>query len=700
MVSSVLFGVALGLFSADEPVPVDTPSHQEAPQAAPAVPTVTIKGHRPKRRIDRERYDNGQDAASQSGTVADALSRVPSVTVDANGKIYLRGRSNVQVYINGQPSTLMGAEVRGLVLNAMPSNWVSAIELITTPNAGMAKGDGGPILNLITNPNRKPGGFASGDVSANGSGQTGVNLTGSYGGSRLTVNGGLSLRDDRQVSANETRIETFDSARGPLGLSQAANSLRTRTHNESFNGGLTFTPNDLNSLSAQLVLTHSARSSEGRLRSLITDGAGLTRGLYDQVNHQSDDSHGQALTLNWTYSDLDDGETLKFNLNDSRSTSPARALDQFRYRVPTLRQSQAERLSSNSTAMTTLSLDYERPLGEGLVTTGLNYNQTKANAATRATGEGVIDNGLLSNQSDDLETISAIYGTYQRPFGERWVVQAGLRAEAHRIGSSQEGGELKDRYTHWTPSLFMLYQAQPTAKWRLAYSRQQQSASLEARNPSLVYQDAQTFNQGNPNLKAQTTDSFELSYDTFAEKGATQVRLFYSPTRGVVVPVTRLLTDRVIVREQENGGSGYGLGFDVNMGRQLTSKLNLQLQLGVARNSRDASNGDREQATALSGQAVLNYGLSDKDNIALTYMVQGSSLTGQGTSKPFSGSSLNYSHTFSPKLTLTIDMQNPLGKGRTRQRYETPTLITTSESRADHRMVMFTLRRSFVRFER
>jgi outer membrane receptor for ferrienterochelin and colicin len=280
------------------------------------------------------------------------------------------------------------------------------------------------------------------------------------------------------------------------------------------------------------------------------------------------------------------------------------------------------------------------------------------------------------------------------------VVQTGLRAEAHRIGSSQEGREIKDRYTHWTPSLFVLYQAEAAAKWRLAYSRQQQAASLEARNPRLVYQDAQTLNQGNPNLKAQTTDSFELSYERFGEKGATQVRLFYAPTRDVVVPVTRLLADGVIVRGQENGGSGYGLGFDVNTGRQLTNKLNLQLQLGVTRNSRDAQNGEHEQATALSGQAILNYGLSDKDNIALTYMVQGSGLTGQGTSKPFSTSSINYSHTFSPKLTLTIDVQNPFGKGRTRQRYETPTLITTIESRSENRIVTFTLRRSFVRFER
>lgn len=706
--------IGLGLLGSGEQAPVTTPASSGAgsvdpavPEAepaetgaAPVVPAIIVEGRRPKRRIDRERYENNPTSGLQNGTIADALRRVPSVAVDAHGRIYLRGQSNVQVYIDGHPSTLMGADVRGLVLNSMPSNWVSAIELITIPNAGLANGDGGPIINLITNPNRKPGGFASGDLTTNGSDRTGISFSGSYGDSRLTVSGGLSLRDDRQGGASNARIETFDTAKSPLSLSQAESRLRTRTRTESFSGGLTFTPNALNSLSAQLMLTRSTGASESQVRDSMADGAGLTLGRYDQISRQSEDTRGQALTLNWTYTDLDSGQTLKVNLNASRSKAPARALDQFTYRAPTVRQSQTERLSANSTAMTILSLDYEHPLGEGLVTTGVSYNQTRAASTTQVTGEGVIDNGLLSNQSRDRQNISAIYGTYQQPFGDYWTLQLGLRAEDYRVGSNQEGRELVDRYLHWTPSLFVNYQPGPSAKWRFAYSREQQSASLQARNPSLIYQDNQTLYRGNPDLKAQVTDKFELAYETFTENGGTQARLFYNPTRGVVVPVTRVLTDGVIVREQENGGSGYGLGLDVSTGRQLTTRLNLQLQMGIAQNRRQTRAGEREQATAVSGQTVLSFGISDKDNLSLMYMVQGSSLTGQGKSKPFSFSSLNYTHSFSPALTLAIDIQNLLGESVTRQRYQTPTLVTTNESRGDNRIVMFTLRRSFVQFQR
>jgi outer membrane receptor protein involved in Fe transport len=676
-----------------QPAPAQTAS------ADPPVPTVIVKGQRPKRRVDRERYALDKDLGVTGGTVAEALRRVPSVAVDARGRIYLRGRTDVQVYIDGQPSSLMAGDMRGLVLGAMPSNWISDIELITIPNAAMASGDGGPIINLVTRADHKPGGFASGDLSSNGAGRSGLNLTGSYGNGRLTANAGLTLRQETQTTSDDSWIEALDPAGGRLSLSQAQNRVRNRSDNRGFSGGLTFAPNPKNRLSVQLDLTDLSGLNRGQGQTLLTEAEANLNRAYDQFSRQSDANLGRALSLNWTYSDLDKGDTLKLNLASSRNTAKTRGLDDLVYRLPVLNRVQAERRTASRTDMSSLSLDYDRPLGEGQVTTGVNYSQTRTAAATVATGQGAIDYGLLANQSRDRHRISALYGTYQRPLGDQWGVQAGLRAELHQVGSRLAGREVSDRYSQWTPSLFVTYQAQPTAKWRLAYSHEQQTPSLEAKNPGLAYQDAQTLNQGNPNLKAQTTDRFELSYDRYSQKGYSQVRLFYAPTRGELVPVTKVLADGVIVRGQDNGGNGYGLGLDINTSRPLTQKLDLQLALGVAQNRRQAEGNRPEQATALSGQLVLNYNPTDKDNIALVYTVQGSGLTGQGTSKPFAFSNLNYNHSFSPQLTLTLDVQNLFGKASTRQTTETPNLITRSESRSEGRVIMLTLRRSFVRFE-
>ena len=97
---------------------------------------------------------------------------------------------------------------------------------------------------------------------------------------------------------------------------------------------------------------------------------------------------------------------------------------------------------------------------------------------------------------------------------------------------------------------------------------------------------------------------------------------------------------------------------------------------------------------------MLNYSPGPADSLAFIYTVQGSGLTDQGRSRPFRFSSLNYSHSFSPKLTLTLDVQNPFGKASTRQITETPDLITRSQTRSEGRVIMLTLRRSFVHFER
>ena len=105
-----------------------------------------------------------------------------------------------------------------------------------------------------------------------------------------------------------------------------------------------------------------------------------------------------------------------------------------------------------------------------------------------------------------------------------------------------------------------------------------------------------------------------------------------------------------------------------------------------------------EQVTGLNGQIVLNYSSSDKNSLAWIYTIQGNGLTGQGLSKPFSFSSLTYSHIFSPKLTLTLDVQNLFGRPLTRQTSKAPGLMTQTESRSEGRVIMLTLRRSFVRF--
>jgi hypothetical protein len=82
-------------------------------EAAPVTPSVTVAGERPTNRIDRQVYDVKSDVGSTNGTAADALNNVPSVAVDPDGTVTLRGSTNVQILVDGKPSAMLQGDNRG-----------------------------------------------------------------------------------------------------------------------------------------------------------------------------------------------------------------------------------------------------------------------------------------------------------------------------------------------------------------------------------------------------------------------------------------------------------------------------------------------------------------------------------------------------------------------------------------------------------
>jgi hypothetical protein len=130
------------------------------------VQSVNVVGERETNRIDRQVYDVKSDVSSSNGSAADALGNVPSVGVDPDGTVSLRGNTNVQILVDGKPSAMLQGDNRGPALQAMPAEDIDSIEVINNPGAEFGnEGGGGPILNLVMKRSRRPGGF--GVVNAN-----------------------------------------------------------------------------------------------------------------------------------------------------------------------------------------------------------------------------------------------------------------------------------------------------------------------------------------------------------------------------------------------------------------------------------------------------------------------------------------------------------------------------------------------------
>ncbi len=152
------------------PVTEQDPGHD---RCTPATVSVTTK--RNSNRIDRQVYDVKADPASTNDTVADTLNKVPSVAVDADGQVTLRGKSNVQIYVDGKPSAMMQGENRAAAINALPAGDLESVEVINNPGAQFGnEGGGGPILNLVMRRERTPGGFAAINANAGTEGRFNV----------------------------------------------------------------------------------------------------------------------------------------------------------------------------------------------------------------------------------------------------------------------------------------------------------------------------------------------------------------------------------------------------------------------------------------------------------------------------------------------------------------------------------------------
>ena len=241
-------------------------------QTVPA-PVVTIQAERPTNRIDRQVYDVKDDVAASNSSAADALNNVPSVAVDPDGTVTLRGSTRVQVYIDGKPSAMMQGDNRGATLNALPAEDIESVEVINNPGAQFGnEGGGGPILNLVMKRNRKPGGF--GALNANGGTAHRYNsaASGSYNTGRVGIQGGVNVRHDGRDSTAEVERVRIDPVTGAAARS-AQDSVSTGLRDSAgFNAAASYNLGDKDSLGANLAFSRLSNAGQSSSRYLDFGG--------------------------------------------------------------------------------------------------------------------------------------------------------------------------------------------------------------------------------------------------------------------------------------------------------------------------------------------------------------------------------------------------------------------------------------------
>ncbi|MYN45672.1 TonB-dependent receptor [Pseudoduganella sp. FT93W] len=680
----------------------NNPATTKASPARPAevasvIPSVNVAGERPTNRIDRQVYDVKSDISTSNSTAADALNNVPSVAVDPDGTVTLRGSSNVQILVDGKPSAMLQGENRGATLNAMQADDIESVEVINNPGAQFGnEAGGGPILNLVMRRNRKAGGFANLNANAGVEGRYNSAFSGSYNEGAWGIQGGAHIRHDGRNSTADVSRDRLDSNGNWVHSSQQSSGMGLNDMS-GVNSTVNYNLNATDTLAASA--NYNARTNDQHGVDHYINGATALQPLTDYVRttQRSGDARNFGWGTRYDHKGELPNEVLKIDLRVSASENESDNLYANSYASGNLPNTRAAQHNNSSIRIVDFTGDYERPLWGGSAKAGYKIATNTSDAETAYTDinpytSAVTLNPARSNHYQLEETVVALYGSYQLRLNDDWGLLAGLRSEHTALDIHQytSNVEASNNYLNFMPSLFATYKLSEASTLRFAYARRIRRPNANDLNPYVVYRDEFNVSSGNPMLKPTKTDSFEVGYETKLFGLETNLRSYYRRDTDAIVDYRTLLANNVLLTTRRNGEGSHSSGLEFTMSGKLTPELTLNTSGNLMRMQQttldDQGLLSTRTANSLSGRVRLNYAYSAATQVQMALQMQGKMLSGQGYRSPNSTFNLSLRQALTPRLSMLATVTDLFNTNKMETVVDSATLRETSTRRFDGRV--------------
>ncbi|MFC5344954.1 TonB-dependent receptor domain-containing protein [Brevundimonas staleyi] len=680
---------------AQTPAPAEPVQEEEAEQET-AVGDVTVTARRNDIRtsIDSISYSLADDLQATTGTLADALRNVPSVDVDPQGNVTLRGDGNVTILVDGRPSAILSGQNRGDVILQIPADRYARIEVMTNPSAAYSPEGSGGVINLISKPtpsaaNGQPGAPAqitrTGSIRANvgDNGRWNIGAGGTWQEDRLTLTGDASYRYDQQEFAFDRIREQLNPAGAVVSTTTSRQGQESEQQGAFARLAAEYRLTDKTMLTAEVrgnsfevegngaISLFETRNAAGALTNAYTrNGAGDFSfegwGVTARVLHQFDASGHE-----WS-------NELRYDTNDNESL----ALAENVFTLPTAPTFFERQGFTNSQETIGFTSAYTRPMDDGSkLRAGYELNITRPdqeNVLQRGPTEaGLIVVPGLSNRFEAEQTVHALYTTYERPFGEKLSAQFGLRLEQADIEIDQvtTGVRASQDYFKAYPTAHVQYQVTDTQLMRASYSRRIQRPQPNQLNPFVAYSDPLNVRSGNPDLEPQETDSFEAMWQMRQGQNFYQATAYYRDTSGAFTDVATDIGGGVLLTRPENLGGRRDVGVEVTASGRLHPTLRYNASVNAFHQEIDPgaiSGAVPREGELVTGRLSLNWQPTTKDFVQISGFWQGDQLLAQGTRESGGMLNIGYRRKLNDTLSLQFtgrDVLNSFGGATT---YEAP----------------------------
>jgi len=543
--------------------------------------------------IDRKTFNVGQDLMSKSGSVSDLMKNIPSVQVDMDGVVSLRGSENVTILIDGKTSAMMKIN-RAAVLQQLSANNVEKIEIITNPSAKYKPDGTSGIINIVMKKDKSLG--LNGNVTANVGNQQRGNFNGmiNYNPGKLNLFASFGVRQDSRIRINDLKSTTFENNIPSYISTYSLGNSRPISYIGST--GFDYKLNDKNKFGASVSYNYRYQEQHDSTNYILQDNTHTTTLNYDRKRFLPESESDLEYTANYLHRFNNNGHELNVNLVTSTTHETEDNRYNNYYRVPSVWNSKDNMMYKHLSYDTEFSAEYTLPINEkSKFEAGYIYQNVQNNLDLKRdsllTGTNTMVNDLgRSNIFNRSENTHVLYATYEQEIG-KFGFLAGVRAEqtftnAHLV---TQDSTILSQYTRFYPTLHASYQLSDVHELQLNYSHRIRRPEDEELNPFPEYQDLRNIRAGNPNLKPEDIHSVELGYQMKKDATTFLSTLYYRNSYNLITNVIEDLGNSIFKTTLQNLSRNQSAGLELILSSSIGKSINFNLATNTFYNTIDAS---------------------------------------------------------------------------------------------------------------
>ncbi|MEO8172692.1 MAG: outer membrane beta-barrel protein, partial [Sediminibacterium sp.] len=429
--------------------------------------------------IDRKSYDVTKDIMAQSGTASDVLKNIPSVEVDIEGNVSLRGSGDVMILINGRTSPLLGKMNKAEVLQQFPANTIERIEVITNPSARYKPDGTSGIINIVLKKNVKGGWNGSVTANAGNRNRYNTSITLNYKPGKLNIFGNYGIRQETRFRSNTTTREYLDATTHAVSgyyTEDGNGTPRPLTHLATL--GFTYAANKNNIFGLSGNYSNRDQELDQVNTKIFYDKNHSYTSYFDRIRFMPNNEKEKDAMAFWEHNFPGEDHTLRVEFNVASSKENEYNYYRNVYHFPGTNTTMDNNLIFQGDDQQQLTIDYSHTISESAkLEAGYSaeFNQQDFNFHNEyydfTSGKFVIDR-VKSNQFLFNQVIHGMYGTYQKNYG-KFGYSFGLRLEESIVKGYQVTRDttIKNDYLKLYPTLHFAYEMTDNSQLQLNYSR-------------------------------------------------------------------------------------------------------------------------------------------------------------------------------------------------------------------------------------